>query len=292
VATIWRGSIVVGLVNVPVELRTAVREERLSFRLLHKEDNTPVKFERVRSDTRDPVAWNDIVKGYEYSKGQFITMTDQDFKDAAVEQNKSIELERFVQFDDIDPRFYETAYYLTPSKGAERSYALLREAMRESNVAGFGRIILRQSQHLALIRVLDEALIILLLRWANELVKAEEYSFPDANVVKPAELELAVKLLSNLSGAFEPEAFEDEYTANLQRIIKAKAKGQKIDLEAPERNEPEPKVLDLMTRLRESLEQNQAKGERGTAERGTRKRSARSSESKPAARRTRKRQSA
>jgi DNA end-binding protein Ku len=289
VATIWRGSIVVGLVNVPVELRTAVREERLSFRLLHKEDNTPVKFERVRSDTREPVAWSDIVKGYEYAKGQFITMSDQDFKDAAVEQNKSIELERFVQFDDVDPRFYESAYFLTPAKGAERSYALLREAMRESNVAGFGRIILRQAQHLALIRVLDEALIILLLRWANELVPSEEYSFPNASIVKPQELELAAKLLGSLSGPFDPEAFENEYTANLERIIKAKAKGQKVDLEAPEREEPDPKVFDLMTRLRESLEQNQA---RGTSERGTRKRSARSSESKPATRRTRKRQSA
>jgi DNA end-binding protein Ku len=289
VATIWRGSIVVGLVNVPVELRTSVREERISFRLLHKEDNTPVKFERVRSDTREPVAWDDIVKGYEYSKGQFITMTDQDFKDAAVEQNKSIDLAHFVQFQDIDPRFYESAYFLTPAKGAERSYALLREALRESNLAGFGRIILRQSQHLALIRVLDDALILLLLRWANELVTPEEYEFPSASVVKSEELQLAVKLVGSLSGPFEPDAFENEYTANLHRIIKARAKGQKVDLEEPERNEPEPKVLDLMTRLRESLEQNKARGERSG---GARKRSARSSEAKPATRRTRKRQSA
>lgn len=131
-AAIWKGSLAFGLVNIPVELRTAIRADHISFRLLHKEDLSPVKYERVCQADGEPVPWNEIVKGYEYSKGKFVVLTEDDFKSTALEKSKSIDILDFVQQEEIDPRYFETPYYLVPSKGAEKSYALLREAIGSS----------------------------------------------------------------------------------------------------------------------------------------------------------------
>jgi len=131
-AAIWKGSVAFGLVNIPVELRTAVRSDHISFRLLHEEDLSPIKYERVCQAEGEPVPWNEIVKGYEYEKGKFVVLTDKDFKAAAVEKTNTIDILDFVRQEEIDPRYFETPYYLVPAKGAEKSYALLREAIRSS----------------------------------------------------------------------------------------------------------------------------------------------------------------
>ena len=143
-AAIWKGSIAFGLVNVPIELRAAVRSDHISFRLLHKKDNTPVKYHRVREDNQKEVPWDEIVKGYEYEKGEFVVLSDQDFKTAAVEKSDRIDISDFVDADEIDPRFFETPYFSIPTKGGTKAYAVLREAMRERNVVAIGTIILRQ----------------------------------------------------------------------------------------------------------------------------------------------------
>jgi len=138
-ASIWKGSLTFGLVHVPVEMKTAVRSDHISFRMLHAEDMSPIKYERVCQADGEPVPWNEIVKGYEYEKGKFVVLTDEDFKDAALDSSRTIDILDFVKEGEIDPRFFETPYYLLPTKGGDKPYALLREAMRQSGVIGVGK---------------------------------------------------------------------------------------------------------------------------------------------------------
>jgi DNA end-binding protein Ku len=257
-AAIWKGSVSFGLVNIPVELRTAVRADHISFRLLHKEDKSPVKYERVSESGGDPIPWSDIVKGYEYEKGKFVIMTDEDFKAAAIESSKTIDILDFVKQEEIDPRYFETPYYLVPSKGAEKSYALLREAIRATGSVGIGKIIMRQHQHLAGIKVVGDALVLEIMRFSNELVKSDEYNFPKRSDVRPQELKMAEQLIENLATEFDPARYTDDYRANLMKLIKGKMKGKKVTLTEKEK-ETDSGVLDLMSRLKASLEQGSAK---------------------------------
>jgi DNA end-binding protein Ku len=259
-ATIWKGSLTFGLVNIPVELRSAVKSDHISFRLLHEEDLSPVKYERVCQRTGEPVPWDEIVKGYEYTKGKYVVLTDEDFKAAALESSKTIDILNFVQESEIDPRYFETPYYLVPAKGGEKAYALLREAVRNAGAVGIGKIIIRQSQHLAGVKVVGDALVLEIMRFANELVDSDEFTFPKADVVRPQELKMAEQLVANLAEPFDPARYTDDYRANLMRIIKAKMKGKKVVLEESDEAPEDTKVIDLMARLQESL----AGGKRAT----------------------------
>jgi DNA end-binding protein Ku len=223
--------------------------------MLHAEDHTPIRYERKREDDGKEVPWKDVVKGYKLPDGDYVVLTDRDFKEAAVEQTKTIDILDFVDGDELDPRFFETSYFLVPGKGGERAYALLREAMRETNTLGIGKIILHRKQHLAAMRVLGEGLEIVLMRFAAELVDPSEYSFPAKSDVRPEELKMAKQLVENLRAPFDAEKYVDEYSENLLRIINAKAKGKRVSLEGPAHATREPKVLDLMARLQESLAQ-------------------------------------
>ncbi len=279
-AAIWKGSVTFGLVNIPVELRTAVRADHISFRMLHEEDMSPIKYERVCAADGEPVPWNEIVKGYEYEKGKFVVMTDEDFKAAAIEKSKTIDIMDFVKEEEIDPRYFETPYYLVPAKGAEKAYALLREAIRSSNAVGVGKIIMRQTQHLVGIKVVGDALVAEIMRFSNELVKQSEYTFPEADQVRPQELKMAEQLIENLAEPFDPSKYTDDYRSNLMKIINAKMKGKKVKLEEPE-EEVDSGVFDLMTKLRASLEQGTAKKKGRAAKKAPAKR-ARSTKRKTA----------
>ncbi len=291
-AAIWKGAITIGLVSIPVELRTAVRADRISFRMLHAEDLSPVKYERVCSQDGEPVPWDEVVKGYEYSKGKYIVLTDEDFERAALEASRAIDILDFVKQEEIDPRYFETPYYLVPQKGGERPYALLREAMRKSGAVGIGKIIIRQKQHLGAVKVVGEALVLELMRFANELVDTSEFSFPSAEVVKPQELTMAEQLIANLAEPFSADKYTDEYRANLMRIIKAKLKGKKVELEPMQESEhADEQVLDLMSRLRESLDQgkkprSEGKGTRSGTVRAPRKSAASKERTPPRSRRS------
>ncbi|HMF87614.1 MAG TPA: Ku protein [Gemmatimonadaceae bacterium] len=258
-AAIWKGSITFGLVNIPVELRSAVRTDNISFRMLHEEDLSPIKYERVCAADGEPVPWEEIVKGYEYTRGKFVVMTDEDFKAAALESSKVIDIIDFVKEGEVDPRFFESPYFLIPTKGGEKAYALLREAIRKTGSIGIGKIILRQTQHLAGVKVVGDAIVLEIMRFANELVDIGDLSFPSSDGVRPQEVQMAEQLVGNLTEPFDPAKYTDDYRANLMRIIKAKMKGKKITLEEPEREPQDAGVIDLMSRLRESLEQGKAK---------------------------------
>lgn len=249
----WKGSLAFGLVNIPVELYSAVRDHRPKFRLLHGKDESPVHYERVCQSEGKPVAWEDLVKGYEYERGQFVVLTKDDFKTAAVEKTKTLDILDFVDPKEVDERYFETPYYLQASKGADRSYALLREAIRESGKIGIAKIILRDSQHLAAVEVIGDALVLTMMRFADELADLADFTFPKSEGIRAAELKMAIQLVENLSAKWEPEKYTDEYRDNLMRLIHAKIKGRKpklVERETPRQAE----VVDLMERLRASLE--------------------------------------
>src|SRR5204863_3318381 len=182
---LWKGSIAFGLVNIPVELHTAVRDSRPRFRMLHAKDRSPVKFERVCAREGKPVAWEDLVKGYEYEKGRFVVLTKEDFQSAALEKTRTVDIVDFVKADEIDDRFFETPYYLTPVKGGERAYALLREAIRETGRIGISKFILRDAQHLAAVEVIEDALVLSVMRFDDELVDETQFDFPAAKEIRP-----------------------------------------------------------------------------------------------------------
>jgi DNA end-binding protein Ku len=270
---LWKGSISFGLVNIPIELHTAVRDTRPHFRMLHASDKSPVRFERVCISDGHPVAWEDLVKGYEYEKGHFVVLTKDDFKAAAVEKTRTIDIIDFVKADEIDDRFFETPYYLTPAKGGERAYALLREAIRDSDRIGIAKFILRDAQHLAAVEVIDRALVLSVMRFADELADASQLEFPAQTEVRKSELEMAKALVNSLAAEWDPAKYSDQYRENLLRIIKGKMKGRHVAL----KSETEPRqaeVVDLMERLRRSLEQKGAKP-RGTKGRAQTRRPAR-----------------
>jgi DNA end-binding protein Ku len=252
---LWKGSISFGLVNIPIELHTAVRNHRPRFRMLHAKDRSPVRFERVCIRDGHPVAWEDLVKGFEYAKGHFVVITKEDFRAAALEKTRTVDIIDFVKSDEIDDRFFETPYYLVPAKGGERSYALLREAIRESDRVGIAKFILRDAQHLAALEVIGDALVLTVMRFADELVDTAHFTFPAAGHIRKPELDMAKMLVNNLASEWDPAKYTDQYRENLLRIIQGKVKGKDVELE-PLTEKPRAEVVDLMERLRRSLEKS------------------------------------
>jgi DNA end-binding protein Ku len=270
---LWKGSISFGLVNIPIELHTAVRNHRPKFRMLHAKDKSPVRFERVCIRDGHPVAWQELVKGYEYEKGRFVVLTKEDFQAAALRKTRTVDIVDFVKADQIDDRYFETPYYLLPAKGGERAYALLREAIRQSRRIGIAKFILRDAQHLAAVEVIEDTLVLTVMRFADELVDQQQFELPKAEGMRKPELEMAIALVNSLAADWEPSKYTDEYRDNLLRIIKAKMKGKHVTLKAAE--EPrQAEVVDLMERLRKSLEQTGGRGTRRARKSPARKRSA------------------
>jgi DNA end-binding protein Ku len=252
---LWKGALAFGLVNIPVELRSAVRSaEKISFRQLEQKTMKPIKQERVSSVDGEPVPWSDVVKGYELGDGKFIVLTDEDFEKVSPKMSRTLEMTDFVPEDSVDTRFYDQPYFLVPQPGGEKAYALLRDALAETGRVGIGTFALRQKQHLAAVRAVGDALVLETMRFESELVRAEELSFPRSEEVqvRPQERQMAMQLIENLSEAFDPSKYRDEYTDKLRALIKAKAKGKKLDVSRVA--EPEStKVVDLVSRLQESL---------------------------------------
>src|ERR1043166_5369421 len=249
---LWKGSISFGLVNIPIELFTAVRDHRPKFRMLHAKDRSPVKFERVCIRDGHPVAWQDLVKGYEYEKGRFVILTKEDFQAAALRKTRTVDIVDFVKAEEIDDRYFETPYYLVPAAGGERAYALLREAVRETGRIGIAKFILRDTQHLAAVEVIGDALVLTVMRFADELADESQFAVPKIDVRK-AELDMAKALVNGLAAEWDPMKYTDQYRENLMRIIHGKIKGKEVELE-PTKEPRQAEVVDLMERLRKSLE--------------------------------------
>src|SRR4051812_26243258 len=230
---LWKGSISFGLVNIPIELHTAVRNHRPHFRMLHASDKSPVKFQRVCIRDGHPVAWDDLVKGFEYQKGHFVVLTKDDFQAAALEKTRTVDIIDFVKAEEIDDRFFETPYYLTPVKGGERAYALLREAIRETGRIGIAKFIMRDAQHLAALEVIEDALVLTIMRFADELVETRQFEFPASEGIRKGELDMAKALVNSLAAEWDPSKYTDQYRENLLRVIQGKLKGKEVALVMP-----------------------------------------------------------
>ena len=287
-AALWKGSISFGLVNIPVQLFPAVHTGKgaVHFRQLRKKDLAPIRYERVSSADDAVVPWSDIVKGYEYAKNKFVVLTAAELEAAAPEASKTIDILDFVKEASIDPRYFDTPYYFRPDRNGEKAYALLRDAIRESGLVGIAKFTLRQKEHLAGIKPMGDALMLEMMRFAHELVDVSGIDFPKAQRAKVTlqEMRMARQLIESLAAAWQPEKYTDDHYRHLTSMIQAKLKGKKVT--AARDTEPaEPKVLDLMSRLKESLAQ-QTKSGASKAPAGKAPARTKRSPRKPAARRS------
>jgi DNA end-binding protein Ku len=259
---LWKGAITFGLVSIPIEVHTAVRDRQLRFHMLTAKDKSRVRFKRVSEKTGREVEWDELVKGYEYSKGRYVVLTPEDFEAAALEKSRAIDIMDFVKAEQIDDRYFDKPYYVTPGPGGDRAYALLRETIRDAGRIGIAKFVLREKQHLAALEVIENAIVLSILRFADELVDTKEYRFPPASGLRQNERTMARMLVDELAADWDPDQYTDEYRKNLCRIIEAKRKGEEVELE--DTTEPQPgNVVDLMERLRASLEESGKGGARG-----------------------------
>ena len=246
---LWKGSISFGLVNIPVELFVGARDHTPRFRLLHRTDLSPISLERVCQTDGKAVAWDDLVKGYEVEKGRFVALTEDDFKTAAIERSRSIDIQAFVPLHDIDVRYWDTPYYALPGKGAEHAYNLFAQALDKSGRAGIAKYVMRQREHLAALLPVNGCLVVSTMRFEEDLVEVPHTSRAK---VSAQELKLADQLISALAGEWSPGAYHDDYVPALMKVIKAKAAGKRMPAVSGKPTPP-TKVVDLMARLKESL---------------------------------------
>jgi len=253
---IWSGSISFGLLNVPVKLYSAVSKNTVRFRELREKDGSRVRHKRVAEEDGKEVSYDDIVKGYEFAPDQYVTLTREELSDLDPKKTRAIEIQDFVDLDEIDPIYFEQPYYLGPDKGAEKAYGLLVKAMGDARKVAVARFVLRNKEHLAAIRPMDDVLTMATMRFHDEVTRPEDLG-DDVFAEKPAkpekrELDMAKQLIESLSTTFEADKYRDEYREELLEMLETKAAGKEI-VSAPS-DEPEPtKAPDLMAALEESL---------------------------------------
>src|SRR5215475_5762190 len=263
---IWKGTINFGLVNIPVALHSAEADGSIDFDLLDRRDFSRVRYRRVNEKTGREVPWDEIVKGYEYKKGEYVALTDDDFLKANVEATQSIDILDFVDAADISPIYFDKPYYLVPLKNGQRAYALLREVMKRTGKVGIARVVIRSRQHLAALLAQGTVLVLNLLRFSHELRDPAALDLPTGLThASRQELKMAEQLVDTMAGTWNPKKYRDEYHQDLLEMIQKKIKsGQTKAIEAVE-TAPQPKqqgkVIDIMHLLRQSLEQGQKKNE-------------------------------
>ncbi len=252
---IWSGSINFGLVTIPVKLFTAVRANELSFNMLHAKDEGRIKYERVCSVDGKPVPWDEIVKGYEYEKGEYVVLTDEDFKKVNPEATQSVDILEFVELDKINPMFFDKPYYLEPTKQGRHAYALLREALARANKVAIARVVIRTKETIAAVKPDGHALVLELMHWADELVEQSDLDFPSEIKLPEPEMKMAKMLIDSMSvDEFEPEKFTNRYHDELLAMIEARAAGK--ELPSPKKAPARAKVVNLMDVLQQSLEES------------------------------------
>jgi DNA end-binding protein Ku len=259
--SIWTGSIDFGLVTIPVKLHSAETSSDLDFDLLDKRDLSRVRYKRVNEKTGKEVPWEDIVKGYEYEKGEYVALGDADFVNANVEATQSIPITEFVERESISPIYFDKPYYLEPAKNGRRAYALLREVLHRSGKVGIAKVVIRSRQHLAALLVEGPALVVNLLRFAHEVRDPAALELP-ANgqkgaPISPQELRMAEQLVQAMAGDWEPQKYRDDYHDDLLKMIEKKVESGQTKAVATAEHRPREgkgKVVDIMHLLRESLD--------------------------------------
>ncbi|HEY0174729.1 MAG TPA: Ku protein [Pedobacter sp.] len=249
--TLWRGSIGFGLVNIPVKLYSAVQNSHIDLDMLDSKDHSRIKFQRINENTNKVVPYDKIVKGY-LLRGQYIILDEQDFEDASPEKTKMIELENFVDISQINPIYYETSYYAEPEKQGKKAYALLLNALIRSKKAGVARFVLRNTENMCVIHPLEDILVITKIRFQEEIRAYEDLDTPGAESITKKELDVGLALIKQYTAEFDIESFKDEYTEELLKIIRAKAKGKRATVK--KLKPKEESADDLYTQLMQSLD--------------------------------------
>jgi DNA end-binding protein Ku len=275
---IWKGSIAFGLVHIPVAIHSAANAKSLSFTLLDKRNFSPVGYERVNKKTGRKVDWDDIVKGYEYDKGEYVVLTDADFEAANVEATQTIDIVGFVDATHIPTLYYDAAYFLAPTKPGRKAYALLREVLEREGKVGIAKVVIRTRQHLAALTPYADALALILMRFADELRDPKELDLPGRNLkelgVSRKEIDMAEALVSGMAEEWRPAQYRDEYRDDLLRLIEKRAKDGQLNTisgEKPKkRRAKRPEVVNLADLLKQSVlaQANESKARSGKKKRG------------------------
>jgi DNA end-binding protein Ku len=257
---VWKGHVSFGLVNVPVILYSAERRADLSFKLIDSRNAARIRYERVNEETGEEVPWDKIVKGYEYESGNYVLFSEEELENASAEMTRVIEIEQFVDPESIDVRYFDRPYILAPAPKGEKGYVLLREAISSTGKAGLARVVIRARQYLAAVVVEDDALVLELLRYAQELRPPDEFGLPSDDLrkyrVTKKEIELAAKLIEGMSAEWEPAQYEDEYRTVLMKLIERKVKsGQTEAIEEVDEagDEEAPPSINFMDVLKKSV---------------------------------------
>jgi len=255
---IWKGSISFGLVNIPIALYPATRREELKFRLLRSKDLSPVNYKRVAEKDGKEVPWGEIVKGYEYEKGKFVVLNEKDFQRVDLEATQTVDIQDFVDLDEIDPMYFYKPYFLEPQKGGDKAYTLLREALADGRKVGIAKVVIKTRQYLAGVKALKHALVLELMHFAEELSDAEKLNVPKKTEVGKREKEMAEALVKSMTAKWDPEKYKDDYREALLEVIEEKVEsgGKEIE-EKPKAKKESTKVIDLVAVLQESLAQAQ-----------------------------------
>lgn len=259
---IWTGTLSFGLLNVPVSLMSGERNVDLHFRMLDSRDRKPIRFERVNADTGEEVPWKEIVKAYEYDKGSYVVLEEDDIRSAAPQSHEAVEVETFVDAATIDPRYYEKPYLLVPAKKAEKGYVLLRETLRSTGKVGIARVVVRTREYLCAVMPHGDALVLMILRYPQELVDPDEYKLPSGSLaeyrINSKETAMAEQLIASMSGEWKPDEYHDEFRERLHTLLKKriKAKGgtTKVEEEPAPREGDATNVVDFMSLLQKSLD--------------------------------------
>src|SRR4029453_10270222 len=238
---IWKGSISFGLVNIPIALYPPTRREELKFRLLRKSDLSPVNYKRVAEKDGKEVDWDQIVKGYEYEKGKYVVLKDKNFQRFDLEATQTVDIQDFVDHEEIDPMFFYKPYYLEPQKGGDKAYSLLRNALKDSGKVGIAKVVIKTRQYLAGVKPEDGALVLELMHFADELADPEKLHLPKKTEVGKREISMAKSLIDSMSSKWNPEKYKDDYREALMEVIEEKVEAGGKEIEEKQRKAPRPR---------------------------------------------------
>ncbi|HVM46886.1 MAG TPA: Ku protein [Candidatus Acidoferrum sp.] len=256
---IWKGTISFGLVSIPIALFTATRREELKFHWLRASDLSPIKYKRVSEEDGQEVPWDQIVKGYEYEKGKFVVLTDEDFARVDVEAAQTVEIMEFVPLKEVDPLFFYKPYYMEAQKGGDRAYIVLRQALADSGKIGIAKVIIKTRQHLAAIKPEKAGLMLELMHFPEELVDASEFRAPSGKAPIKPEMTMAAKLIDTMSGSWQPNQYKDDYREMLEKIVHEKIHAGGRRVAPPPKRAEATNVVDLVSVLQDSINATKAK---------------------------------
>lgn len=265
---IWKGAITFGLVNIPVGLYPAIRREELKFRLLRGSDLSPVNYKRVAEADGKEVPWDQIVKGYEYEKGKFVVLKDEDFARVDIEATQTVDILNFVKIDEVNPVLFYKPYYMEAAKGGDRAYVLLREALETSGKIAIAKVVIRTRQHLAAVKPQKDGLMLELMHFPDEILDVSEFKTPNVKGPGKPELKMALQLIESMTEPWKPEQYTDEYRDALAKVIEAKIEKGGAPAPRTAKHRAPANVIDLVSVLQKSIaETSGSSGSKKTARR-------------------------